>query len=561
MLKNPKLSSCLMLGMNALLLFLLSVGFIAAQDAGAASSSPEISKFNNQSAQNPGWLASVRGRSRVADKPETRQFAGVIIDGTGFLITTAEAVDADDVEVLVSGDASARWRPALVVGADNITNLAVLKIEPDAKRFDFDSMENSDSVKAGDLLVAFLGPKKGSGMQVLRVTSSTGEKIEMDAIAENAITLDPGSPILDQKGHVVAIKTAHTNLAILGMSYTSSNVIGRIYNKIRRQEPSTTAGGTIGVSFLAEENQAFLLSLGTDHGVVITGTQDNGPAAKAGLKWGDVIVSLNGSPVKDGGDLLSKMRVSRVGETLTIRYMRDHREQEAKAVIGDRSSAAVIVDAAQGAARLLAAENALMQSRTGAGNSAGTVSSSTRSGATGTACPDWSPKFDQIDDPDLVQPLQQSRQQGWDNLIQAGIAGGASLQQQIRQGQLTRDKMRLAYYRDEQDWVKIGVGNLPRLTANDCKRSDLNAAMAVACDQHLQKNGILALEGTLDLMRCRAGMAPVAGTQFGPSPAAPSPSPGSAPQASAPAASSERSQPESEPTGTDDPRRPAGRVQ
>jgi len=80
-----------------------------------------------------------------------------------------------------------------------------------------------------------------------------------------------------------------------------------------------------------------LRTFGTDHGVVVTGVQPDGPANKAGLQQGDVILAINGQPVKDGDDLVSKVAGTPVGDTLTIRYLRDRQEREAQVVIGDRS--------------------------------------------------------------------------------------------------------------------------------------------------------------------------------------------------------------------------------
>jgi len=92
---------------------------------------------------------------------------------------------------------------------------------------------------------------------------------------------------------------------------------------------------TLGLQFVAEQDPTLLQSFGADHGVILTGLPTNGPAAKAGLQPGDVVLSVNGTPIWDGDALVSKAAHITVGQSTSINYFRNGKEREAKAVAVD----------------------------------------------------------------------------------------------------------------------------------------------------------------------------------------------------------------------------------
>jgi serine protease Do len=80
-----------------------------------------------------------------------------------------------------------------------------------------------------------------------------------------------------------------------------------------------------------------LRSFGADHGIIVTKVEPDGPASRAGLQQGDVITSIDGKAIQDGDDLVARVAETPVGQTVTVRYVRDKKEQETRLVIGDRS--------------------------------------------------------------------------------------------------------------------------------------------------------------------------------------------------------------------------------
>lgn len=120
-------------------------------------------------------------------------------------------------------------------------------------------------------------------------------------------------------------------------------------------------------------------------------------------------------------------------------------------------------------------------------------------------CPDWAARFDQIDDPIMLNVLrEQSKDWTFDSLVGQGL----SYQQQIASAEEKIAGYRAAYERDEQVWKQLGVGPKPTMTSDDCLRvnPEEKSAMAAVCDQNLQKARILMAEGMIDLLRCRAGL-------------------------------------------------------
>jgi serine protease Do len=116
-----------------------------------------------------------------------------------------------------------------------------------------------------------------------------------------------------------------------------SNVASQVYNQIVQSGKVTR--GSIGISFTEDPEQipVLLRSLGADHGVVISSVQPDGPAAKAELRQGDVIVAVNNTEIQDGDDLVSTIADTAVGTSVRIRFVRDKKEQETNVVIEDRA--------------------------------------------------------------------------------------------------------------------------------------------------------------------------------------------------------------------------------
>jgi hypothetical protein len=136
--------------------------------------------------------------------------------------------------------------------------------------------------------------------------------------------------------------------------------------------------------------------------------------------------------------------------------------------------------------------------------------------ARGQQCPDWSPEFDQIDDPVALQQLQQGRSEGWPNLNPL-TNGGISIQQGIQSLDQSIQQYQQQLQQAEQAYMATRSSNtpMPKMNGTECRNSNnMGAAMAAACEVDNMHNAILAAQGTIDLARCRAGMPAVSHSSF-----------------------------------------------
>src|SRR5262249_41892398 len=108
-----------------------------------------------------------------------------------------------------------------------------------------------------------------------------------------------------------------------------------VYNQIIKNGKVTR--GSIGIEFSRDDNPAALRVYGAKEGVLVTNVLKGSPAEKAGLKEGDVILSINGTPTRTGNELVTKVSETAVGEKVQTRLMRDGKEQTMAVAIGDRS--------------------------------------------------------------------------------------------------------------------------------------------------------------------------------------------------------------------------------
>lgn len=121
------------------------------------------------------------------------------------------------------------------------------------------------------------------------------------------------------------------------------------------------------------------------------------------------------------------------------------------------------------------------------------------------ACPNWSPKFDEIRDPDMVQVLRQ-QSSNWDGAIAAATAQGTDLSGQIAAGRAALQQLYDSLPQVDQTIRQLGGGNYQALNPLGCKRGQYTSALGAAlCERLNRQNAIFAMEGTLDLLSCRAG--------------------------------------------------------
>ena len=270
--------------------------------------------------------------------------SGVIVDKRGYILTNNHVVDqATKIQVQLHGE-TARYT-AKVVGVDDDTDLAVLKIEA-GRDLPTARLGNSDGVQVGDWVLAIGSP---FGLQatvtagIISAKDRGGIGHQFQRFLQTDAAINPGNsggPLVSLGGDVIGINTAiitgSRGYEGVGFALPSTTAIN-VYNQIISQGKVTR--GSIGVSFQEDlgTNAITLKALGATTGVVIEGVEPGSPAERAGLKGGDVITSVNGNAIKTGNDLVNPISMAPIGSKVKLGYVRDRQQKETTATVEDRT--------------------------------------------------------------------------------------------------------------------------------------------------------------------------------------------------------------------------------
>lgn len=284
------------------------------------------------------------GRPNGQPQAERSLGSGVIIDKRGYILTNHHVVDqATKIQVQLSGDTTKYL--AKVVGVDEATDLAVIKIDA-GKELPSAKLGNSDGVQVGDWVLAIGSPFGLNATVTAGIVSAKdrgGIGRQFQRFLQTDAAINPGNsggPLVDMAGQVVGINTAiitgGRGYEGVGFAMPSTTAIN-VYDQIIKNGRVTR--GSIGVSFEEENgtNQITLKSLGAPYGVVIEGVEPGSPAEKAGLKGGDVITAINGTPIKSGNELVNPIASATIGSKVRISYVRDKQQKETSATVEDRT--------------------------------------------------------------------------------------------------------------------------------------------------------------------------------------------------------------------------------
>jgi serine protease Do len=275
--------------------------------------------------------------------------SGFIVDSKGYIITNDHVIEkADKIYVKLSTDPDTQdlGRPARVIGVDKATDLAVIKIDANAP-LPTAKMGNSDEAQVGDWVEAIGSPFALAQTVTAGIISAKNRTIDQGApgqfqhFIQTDAAINPGNsggPLLDMNGNVIGVNTAiYTQSAgYEGIGFAMpSNTVVSVYNDLIGPDHKVTRG-SIGIQFREGLSSAVNRVYGFKNGVLVQEVQQNGPADKAGMKPGDIIVTIDGRPVKDGDDLVSEIASRKPGSTIRLGFLRDGKEQDTTITIGDR---------------------------------------------------------------------------------------------------------------------------------------------------------------------------------------------------------------------------------
>jgi len=256
--------------------------------------------------------------------------SGFIIDAKGIVITNNHVIkDAEDILVRVDGDKEYK---AKVIGADPLSDIAVLKIESKDK---FKSVKFGDSDKAriGDWVIAIGNPFGLGGTVTSGIISARNRSIGLSRY-EDYIQTDAsinqgnsGGPLFDMNGNVIGINTAilgQSGSIGIGFSIPSNSAKIIIDQLIEFGE---TKRGWLGVRIqYVTEEIANVEGLSKPRGALVASVAKNSPSDKAGIKSGDIILEFNGTPIKEMKELPKIVAQTEVGKTVEVKVWRNKTE-------------------------------------------------------------------------------------------------------------------------------------------------------------------------------------------------------------------------------------------
>jgi serine protease DegQ len=278
-------------------------------------------------------------------QPNSSLGSGVIVSADGLVLTNHHVIEAaDEVEVLLTDGRRAK---AKVIGSDPESDLAVIKVAlTGLPTIAFAAVEQA---KIGDVVLA-IGNPFGVGQTVtMGIVSALGRTQLGINTFENFIQTDAainpgnsGGALVDVQGNLLGINTAIYSRSggSLGIGFAiPANTAKQVMEQISKTGAVTR--GYIGVEpqdVTPEMAEAFKLP--RSDGAIISGIVRNGPADKAGVKTGDILVAVEGKPVKDTPSMLNLIAQLTPEQPARLTFLRDGKEQDINITIGKRPTRA-----------------------------------------------------------------------------------------------------------------------------------------------------------------------------------------------------------------------------
>ncbi|MBP6690597.1 MAG: trypsin-like peptidase domain-containing protein [Hyphomonadaceae bacterium] len=264
--------------------------------------------------------------------------SGFIISPDGVVVTNNHVVEsADAIEVILQ---NGRRYEATVVGRDPATDIAVLRVHA-GQQLPYVNMGDSDTARVGDIVLAIGNPFGLGGSLSVGVVSARNRNIDAgrydDFIQTDAAINrgNSGGPLFNTDGEVIGVNTAIVSPtgASVGVGFaTPTSIVRPVVDQIVRF--GEIRRGWLGVR-LANINRAAADRAGYDGstGAVVTRITPNGPAARAGLRSGDIVLRFNGQEIADSRALTRMVGESEVGANVVVDIVRDGRRMQVTAHI------------------------------------------------------------------------------------------------------------------------------------------------------------------------------------------------------------------------------------
>ncbi len=291
-----------------------------------------------------------RGQGRNNEGPQLQGAGtGFIIDKAGFILTNNHVVEgAEKIKVTLYGAERGVTYDAKVIGRDTLTDTALIQMsEMPTQPLTEVKFGDSEQMQPGDWVMAIGNPFQLGHTVTVGVISALGRPFggvpgrEQNMLQTDA-AINPGNsggPLLNVRGEVVGVNTAiYTDQRSANIGIGFATPINAIRDLLPQLRNGKVVRGVIGVSvsrdhLTSETAKAF--GLPNNNGALISGVNPNGPADKAGIQPGDVVVEFAGRPVKDSDSLVAMVVSTKPGTSVPITVFRNNQRKNLNVTIDE----------------------------------------------------------------------------------------------------------------------------------------------------------------------------------------------------------------------------------
>ena len=271
--------------------------------------------------------------------------SGFIVDPNGYILTNAHVV-ADASEVIVKLTDRREFK-AKVIGSDTRSDVALLKI--DARNLPTVKIGNPEQVKVGEWVAAIGSPFGFENSVTSGIVSAKARVLPDESYVpflQTDVAVNPGNsggPLFDMKGEVIGINSQIFSRTGGYMGVSFAIPIDVAMNvKDQLQHNGKVTRGRLGVTIQDVNAQlADSFGLQTPRGALVSGVEAHGPAERAGLQAGDVILRLNGQDIKSSSELPAQVATLKPGSAANMEVWRNGARKDIKLTVGELRDAKV----------------------------------------------------------------------------------------------------------------------------------------------------------------------------------------------------------------------------
>jgi len=270
--------------------------------------------------------------------------SGFFIGEDGTIVTNHHVIDGAEQITIKTSDG--RELPADIVGSDEPTDLAVLKVRGGG-HFPYVRFDTDSDVRVGDWVVAVGNPFGLEGTATAGIVSAMGRRDAGSSSYVDYMQIDApinrgnsGGPTFDLRGRVIGVNSAifsptggNVGIGFAIPSQTAARVVDQL------EHGGHVARGWLGVTIQPlDDDIAHSLGLDSAHGALVANVSANGPAARGGVQQGDVILHFNGQDVSDSRDLTQRVGAAPIGQPAQLDILRNGQHRTLTIRLAERPS-------------------------------------------------------------------------------------------------------------------------------------------------------------------------------------------------------------------------------